>query len=480
VAELAGVVSTRAPPCIAPHHNIWGCDAGFVSSRARPTRLWLAAWLLTAALWPLPGAAQQGPFVPHPAAPKVVRHPAKAASPAKKTAPAQAAIGAKTIKDAAEYNDYISALNIVDPGIKAAAMEAFVAKYAGSVVKLDALEQAMTAYQRAGNTAKVEEVANRILELKPDNVRALAIVTYLRRGRATQGDATALAELTEGARRGLDALGPWTKPADVSDDAFAAMRKQMTAIFNGALGFATLQAKDYASARRYYQLAFASEPGNLQDVYQLAIADLQAEPIEIDGLWYIAKATALAKDNEAAQQRVAEYGKARYKKYHGSEDGWQELLAAAAAQAAPPPDFAKRIKPAPSPADMAVQAVRENDPASMSFSDWEFILSHRDASPANKEAAAKVWEAIQTLQKHGAARLKIPVKIVASTNDTIQAAVAEDNQKENKIDLLVVLKTPVASPPSPGATIDVIGFIVDYVPSPFLFVMRDGEVAASK
>ena len=61
--------------------------------------------------------------------------------------------------------------------------------------------------------------------------------------------------------------------------------------------------------------------------------------MEVDGLWYIAKAIALAKGNEAAQQRISEYGKARYKKYHGSEDGWQELLAAAASETAPLPDF---------------------------------------------------------------------------------------------------------------------------------------------
>jgi len=428
------------------------------------------------ALWPLPGAAQQGT---QPAAPKAVRHPAKA-PPAKKAAHAQPATGGKVIKNAAEYNDYISALNIADPGIKAPAMEAFVAKYPASIVRIDALEQAMAAYQRAGNTAKVEEVANRILELKPDNVRALAIVTYLRRLRATQGDATALAELTDGARRGLDALGQWQKPADVSDDAFAAMRKQMTAIFNGALGFATLHDKDYASARRYYQLAFASDPNNLQDVYQLAVADLQSEPIEIDGLWYIAKATALAKDNDAAQQRIGEYGKARYKKYHGSEDGWPELLAAAAAQNAPPPDFGKKIKPAPSPADLAVQAVHDVDPADMSFSDWEFILGYRDASPANKEAAVKVWNVIQTLQKNGTARLKISIKIVAASKDTIQAAVSEENKKDNKTDMVVTLKAPMATPPVAGTTADIVGSIVDYVPRPFMFIMQDGEVAAAK
>jgi tetratricopeptide (TPR) repeat protein len=480
VAELAAVDSMGAPPCIAPHRWIWGFHRGCVSFGARITRpAWLAAWLLIAALIPLPGAAQQAPVAPHPAAPKAVRQPAaKAASPAKKAAPAHAAVGGKVIKDAAEYNDYVSALNIADPGIKAGAIEAFVAKYPASVVKLDALEQAMSAYQRAGNTGKVEEIANRILELKSDHVRALAVVTYLRRAQATQGDTTALVALAEGARRGLDALAQWTKPADVSDDAFAAMRKQMTAIFNGALGFIMLQAKDYASARRYYQLAFASDPNNLQDVYQLGIADLQAEPMEIDGLWYIAKAAALAKDNDAARQRISEYGKARYKKYHGNEDGWQELLAAAGGEAAPPPDFGKRIKPAPGPAEIAVEAVREVGVENMSFSDWEFILSQRDASPANKEAAAKVWNQIQALQKNGTARLSIPVKIVAATKDTIKAAISEDNQKNNTADLLAVLKTPPATPPSPGATAQIVGSIVDYQTNPVVFIMRDGELAA--
>ncbi len=472
MAELAGVVSTRLPPCIAPHRRIWG-------RRSLSARLW-AALLLAAALWPAHSSAQQPSSAPRPTAPKAAHHPAKTAAPAKKAAPAQPASGAKLIKNPAEYKDYISALAIADAGIKAAAMEAFVAKYPASVVRVDALEQAMAAYQRAGNTAKVEEVANQILALTPDNVRALAVVTYLRRARATQGDATALVELTDGAKRGLDALAQWQKPADVSDDAFAAMRKQMTAIFNGALGFAMLQHKDYASARRYYQLAFASDPNNLQDVYQLSIADLESAPMEVDGLWYIAKAIALAKGNDAAQQRIGEYGKARYKKYHGSEDGWQELLAAAAGESAPPTDFGKKIKPAPSPADLAVEAVQAVGAENMSFSDWEFILGFRDASPANKEAADKVWNVVQTLQKNGAARLKIPVKIVTASKDTIEAAVSEENQKDNKTDMTVTLKAPMASPPAAGTSAYVVGVLVDYVPRPFMFIMRDGEVAAAK
>ena len=439
----------------------------------------MAVLVLVAAAWPTGGDAQQIPFGSEPAAPKAVRHPAKAAPVAKKAGP-PAPASAKVIKNPSEYKDYISARDIADPGLKAAAMEAFVAKYPDSLVKIEALEQAMAAHQRAGDMAKLEENADSILKLQPDNVRALAILTFLRRGRATQGDAKALANMLAGAQRGLDALPNWAKPADITDDTFAAMRKQMTAIFAGAIGFGTLQAKDYAKARTYYRIAFASDPNNLQDVYQLAIADLQMEPIDVDGLWYIAKATALAKGNDAAQQRILAYGKARYKKYHGAEDGWDDLLAQAAAQPAPPADFARAIKPAPSLAEFAVQAVRDNDPASLSFADWEIVLSQREATPANKEAAARVWQVIQAMQKNGAARLKLPVKVIAATKDTIQAAITDDNRRDNKVDLVVVARAPMASPPPAGVAIEVTGVIVDYLPSPFAFVMRDGEIAAAK
>ncbi len=62
----------------------------------------------------------------------------------------------KVIKDPAEYNAYITALNTTDPAAKAAAMEAFVTQYPNSIVKIDALEQAMAAYQQANNQQKVE------------------------------------------------------------------------------------------------------------------------------------------------------------------------------------------------------------------------------------------------------------------------------------------------------------------------------------
>lgn len=382
----------------------------------------------------------------------------------------------KVIKDAAEYNAYMMAMNTQDPAAKAAAMEGFLARYPDSVVKSDALEQAMAAYQQAGNAAKVVETAGRLLELQPDNVRPLAILALIKRAQATQGDAHASAEALSYGQRGLKALSAWQKPEGASDAEFEQMRKQMKAVLNGAAGFGSLQVKDFAAAQGYYLSALEADPNSLQDVYQLSLAELEMQPLNPNGFWHAARAMQLAGNNAAARQGIESYAKARYVKYHGGEDGWDQVVAAAAGQSTLPADFAQSVKRAPTPAELVVKAVAENDPAKLSFSDWEFILSYRDASPANQEAADKVWRAIQTMQKDGAAKLKLPVVVVSATRDTIQAAITEENQKSKTADLMVTLEKPLARVPAPGAKINVIGVITEYTPKPFLFTMTKGEV----
>ena len=147
----------------------------------------------------------------------------------------------KMIKDPAEYNSYIAALNTTDSTRKAAAMESFISQYPNSVVKVDAMEQAMAAYQQAGNAAKVGETAERILQLYPENVRALAIAAYLKR---SKGDAKAAAEAGSLAEQGLKALAKWPKPDGISDTDFKKLSDQMAEIFDGAAAFALLQTKD--------------------------------------------------------------------------------------------------------------------------------------------------------------------------------------------------------------------------------------------
>src|SRR5258706_2684529 len=79
----------------------------------------------------------------------------------------------KGIKDQAEYNAYVAAIQQTDVNAKISGLEAFSQQYPNSVVKEDALEALLGAYQQPFNAAKVEDVAQRLLVINPNNVKAL-------------------------------------------------------------------------------------------------------------------------------------------------------------------------------------------------------------------------------------------------------------------------------------------------------------------
>lgn len=138
------------------------------------------------------------------------------------------------------------------------------------------------------------------------------------------------------------------------------------------------------------------------------------------------------------------------------------------------------VKAAPLPADMAIIVVRDNDPAALSFSDYEYVLGYRDASSANKEAADKVWAAIQAKQRNGAAKLKIPVTVIKAEAASLDVAITEDNIHSGTADMRVILAKPPTTWPTPGAAVYVVGVIANYSPKPFLFFMKDAEIAPAK
>ncbi|HZD93844.1 MAG TPA: hypothetical protein VE133_06290, partial [Candidatus Sulfotelmatobacter sp.] len=150
-------------------------------------------------------------------------------------------------------------------------------------------------------------------------------------------------------------------------------------------------------------------------------------------------------------------------------------------QTAPPANFVASIPLAPTQCDLAAQAVPANGEIDLSFSDRELVLSCRDKTPANKAAADRVWQDIQTKQKNGEAKLKIPVKVIAVTDpSTLEVALGEDNQAANKTDMKVAMDKPMTKPPAVGANIDVIGVISEYTPDPFMFTMIKGDLPAAK
>ena len=378
-----------------------------------------------------------------------------------------AAQNRSSFSNPAEYDAYMAALNTRDPDKRATAMEVFIAWYPASVLRTDAYEQAMAAWQRRqpagqGRRHRRQAAAGRSRQ------RARARQPHLRRAGARHPGRYRRRWRRWSRRRSAASrrCAKWRKPAALSDDVFARTKQQMGARVQRRAGRSRrLQAKDYDKARRHYREAVAAEPDNLQDVYQLAVAQLEGAPLDALGFWYAARAIAIARaaKSEAAAADIDRYVRSRYRIYRGSEQGWNELLArVVAGERAPPAGFVKSIPRALTPPEAALQVVDEHDPASLSFADWALVLSHRDASPANKAAADKVWKVIADKQQGGGTRLKIPVKVITATPDIIEAAITDETQAANTVDLHIAMARPLAPLPAVGAKIAIIGTLSDY------------------
>ena len=379
----------------------------------------------------------------------------------------------KEIKDPAEYNAYMGALNQQDVNAKISGLEAFLTQYPNSVMKEDATELLMGAYQQAGNAQKMLDTAQKVLTVNPCNLRALALIAYTRRAMAEAGGAGAAQNLTEAGQageKGLQCIPTAQKPDGVSQADFDTLKKQTGTIFNGAAGMAALQAKDYAKAEKYLTaavLAEAPDANSLRDVYPLALADLAPGPTEQDvaGLFYIARAAALAQG--AGKDQITKFGKSKYVKYHGSEDGWTDLLAKAATTNDPTGVTITQYVP-PTPAQQCSDLLKSKKVQEMAFAEWQLCLSE-----GNQPDADTVWNTLK-----GKPLQMVAQVISIDSPKQLKLAGSEDDieKKAADIDLSFAAAIPVKDRPKEGAQLQFEGTPVSYTPKPFVMTMSDGAL----
>ena len=378
-------------------------------------------------------------------------------------APTQAPV----IKDPAEYNAYVGAVQQTDPTAKISGLEAFLTQYPNSVMKNQALEILMGTYQQAGNQQKTIDTATKLVTADPNNVRAMALLAYFKRLQAQGGDPNAkqlLADAKKYGQQGLDALPKFNKPEGTSDADFQKMKDQMAGIFNAAVGIAALQDKDYATAVKALRVAADGNPQDFSVVYPLALAYLgQTPPDYINGIWFAARAAAVAPPQ--AQPQIEKYARSQYVKYHAGDDGWPQVLAAAKANPTPPADFT--IKPAATPAEQAHKMVQDTTPDKMDFATWEFVLSN-----GSQQDQDTVWNAIKgkAVQMNGVVFKASPTQFeIAASSDDIAA-------KKSDVTLNFEDSVPAKLIPKEGASLDFQGEPVSYTPNPFMMVMEKGRL----
>jgi tetratricopeptide (TPR) repeat protein len=406
-------------------------------------------------------------------APQPSQPPAQATPGQPPASPAQAPV----IKDPAEYNAYVGAIQQKDPAAQISGLEAFMTQYPNSVMKVAALQTLMQDYQQANNSQKTIDTATKLVAADANNVRAMALLAYFDRLKAQGGDANAKQDLVDAKKygqMGLDALPKFTKPDGTSDADFQKMKDQMTGIFNAAVGISDLTDKDYDGARKALRAAADSSPDSQKDfsvVYPLALAyagptppDPKFPPDSLNAIWYATRASIVAPTPQY-QQQIEKYAKNQYMKYHCADDGWTDLLAQAKANPVEPANFA--IKPCPTPPEQAHNMVTATAPEKMDFATWEFVLSN-----GKQEDQDAVWNAIKgkPVQMNGT--------VIKATATEFDIAGSSDDIDAKKADITLTFeeKVPLKLIPKEGASLDFQGEPASYTPNPFMMTMEKGKL----
>jgi hypothetical protein len=360
------------------------------------------------------------------------------------SAPTLRAQDSITIKDAAEYNAYQLATTQSEPKAKAAALEDFLTKYPQSVVKKAVLDLLMDTYQGLNDPDHALSAASRLLQVDPDNMKAIFISVVIKKGQCgkTQ-DAQTCDDAAALARKGLATA----KPAGTSDDDWKKLTAATYPIFHSAIALDdAISKKDLKAAEAEYAAELMlytdaqSQTVGLPDTLQLATAYSMpgAGQDLVKAVWFFARVWDFAPPAYKAQ--IEPKLKYYYNKYHGKLDGLDDIKAKAQATTFPPEGLI--VTPAPTPAER-IHAML-TDPTiklpQLALSDKETILAL-----GSKDDADKIW----AVMKNQAT--PVPGIVLEATNAVIKVAVTQDAKDAKTPDFIVNLKTPLADKDVPAA-----------------------------
>lgn len=422
---------------------------------------------------------------------------------------AQAPAGGGVQMAADEYAMYNNAwtmpqANPTEAAAKAAALEAYLAKYPQSAVKQAVLQTILALTFPAPSAL---DTADKILQIDPNDIKALYAETVLHRNAAEAltdpaAKQAALDTAASFAQKGLAA----PKPAGMSDADFTTLKNSFYPSFYSAIGYAAFMKKDSAAAIDAYkkELAFVpldqtKTPGPvLLDTFYLAEAYYQSTPPDyLDCAFYATRAVAYAPD--AFKTQASPTAKYCYHKYHGpNDDQYDQLTTIATANLNPPADLGTAIKPAPTPADIVNQVLATTpDLTALAPGDKEYILAN-----GTPDQAAKMWDAIK-----GKSYQFPNVLVIASSPTQVQVAISEDAVQSKTADFTFNMTPPEPVPDLPehatpaeklrhkreeeaaqkkadaiaaatavGQTVTLSGTFDSYTPKPIMITMSDGAV----
>jgi len=245
-------------------------------------------------------------------------------------------------KDRAEYDLYDAILKDNNPKTKLEKLQQWQTQYPTTEWANVRKQLFLTTYAAAAMPKEVFDSAKAILADDPNNFAARYYILLFTQQRYGQDQSPEVLDLGEKAATSILA-GIDTPPPNVTAEQWKASRPQVEQAAHANLGFIAMQRKNWDTAETEFNKVLDMNPNNGQVDYWMGFviaSEKKTEKIPT-ALFYFARAatyTGQGAMDANGQKQALDYVKRQYKIYHGSDEGFDRLVAAAKAPK-PPADF---------------------------------------------------------------------------------------------------------------------------------------------
>jgi hypothetical protein len=377
-----------------------------------------------------------------------------------KEAPAQ-----PQYKNPAEYTLYDSILKDTNPKTRLDKLQEWQSKYADTDFEKQRKALFLDTYIKLNQPKDAVAEAKQILADDPKDFTSLYYTMYFTRPLA--GDNPTLEVLDQGEKAATAFLANIdTPPPNVTADQWKAARPPMEILGHSTLGWIAMQRKSWDAAEGEFQKTLALDANNAEvDYFMGSVIVGEKNPQKMSAeLFYFARAAtyegtgALA---PAGRQKVLAFVTRAYKNYHGSDEGFNDLVTLAKAQPAPAANY--HIRTAAEIAQEQQKKQEAEDAKNPQLKLWKDIKGQLTAADGATYFSSSMKDALLPTLKGKVVKLEPEVKpktVVLALEDGTTA------------DATLKFEMPLAGKVEPGTELSFEGVPASYTATPYMVVFN--------
>ena len=246
-------------------------------------------------------------------------------------------------KDRAEYDLFDAITKDTNAKTKLDKLQQWQKQYPQTDYETQRETLFVSTYATLNMPKETTDAAKKLLSTDAKNFTALYYIMYFTQALYTSNQSPEV--LDQGEKAANTILGSIdTPPPGVTADQWAKLRPDIELLAHVNLGFIAMQRKNWDAAEAAFQKSLQMNPNNGQVDYWMGFVIASQKKTERvpTALFYFARAASFdgtGAMNAQGRQQALDYVKRQYKNYHGSDDGFSDLIAAAKSSPAPPANF---------------------------------------------------------------------------------------------------------------------------------------------